>query len=78
VNLAEVEQRHPNIEPLVGDATDLGTWEDDSFDIVFSNSVIEHLETLEAQAAMAREVRRLAPSYWVQTPTSGFPWSLTT
>lgn len=45
-----------------------------SFDLAFSNSVIEHLGTLENQAAMAREVARVARAYWVQTPDIRFPF----
>ncbi len=45
-----------------------------SFDLAFSNSVIEHLGTLENQAAMAREVSRIARAYWVQTPDIKFPF----
>lgn len=44
-----------------------------SFDLAFSNSVIEHLGTAEAQAEMAREVSRVARAYWVQTPDIRFP-----
>jgi hypothetical protein len=73
VNLASESKRHANIESRVGDATDLSEHADGSYDVVFSNSVIEHLFTFEAQAAMAREVQRVARAYWVQTPNYWFP-----
>jgi hypothetical protein len=46
---------------------------DQSFDVVFSNSVIEHVGGEEAQARFAREVIRTGRSYWVQTPNRYFP-----
>ena len=55
------------------DATNLHEFGDASFDIAFSNSVIEHLSTFENQARMAAEVRRVARAYWVQTPNFWFP-----
>jgi SAM-dependent methyltransferase len=72
LNLRPDHQTHPNVEPAVGDVTDL-PYDSLSFDIAFSNSVIEHLFTFEAQRKMAREVSRVAALYWVQTPNFWFP-----
>jgi hypothetical protein len=45
----------------------------DSFDLVFSNSVIEHVGDHERRQAFAHWTRRLATHYWVQTPDRYFP-----
>lgn len=55
-----------------GDATSL-PFEDQSFDIAYSNSVIEHLTTRERQQAFACEARRIAKNVWIQTPARHFP-----
>jgi hypothetical protein len=73
VNIAAEPRVHANIHPREGDASDLVEFRPGDFEVVFSNSVIEHLFTFERQAAMAREVRRLGPAYWVQTPNYWFP-----
>jgi len=73
VNLVPEEQRHENIKPIAGDATDLAQFADSSVDVAFSNSVIEHLFTFENQRRMASEIQRVGKAYWVQTPNFGFP-----
>jgi len=55
-----------------GDGTDL-PFANESFDIAFSNSVIEHVGTWEKQQVFAREARRVARKLWVQTPARSFP-----
>ena len=44
-----------------------------SYDVVFSNSLLEHVGGHAQRAALAREVRALAPRHWVQTPYRYFP-----
>ncbi|MEL6163183.1 MAG: methyltransferase domain-containing protein [Cyanobacteria bacterium J06628_3] len=57
-----------------GDATNLSdTFPDKSFDVVFSNSVIEHVGDESKQADFASEVMRLGKAYWVQTPSNIWP-----
>lgn len=58
--------------PVIGDASKL-PFGDRSFDIAFSNSVIEHVGAWQQQCAFAREVRRVARGLWIQTPARSFP-----
>ncbi len=46
---------------------------DQGVDLVYSNSVIEHLTILPNQQAFAREIARVGRRYYVQTPNRYFP-----
>jgi len=56
---------------LHGDGCALA-FEERSFDIGYSNSVIEHLGTWERQQQFAAELRRVGNALWVQTPARWF------
>jgi hypothetical protein len=59
------------LEQVIGDGCAL-PFVDAAFDLVFSNSVIEHVGTWERQQAFAREARRVGRRLWVQTPAREF------
>lgn len=43
------------------------------FDLVYSNSVIEHVGGHAQRVQFAEQIRKLAPRYWVQVPYKYFP-----
>lgn len=73
LNLQLEKTTHPAIHAVQGDATKMSEFEESSFDLVFSNSVIEHLYTFENQQKMAAEIHRVGKRHFIQTPNSLFP-----
>ena len=72
-NLTEIEVTYPNLKCVVGDARDMKQYNDNEFDIVFSNSVIEHIGDYHEQRLMAEEVKRVGKNFFLQTPNYYFP-----
>jgi len=73
LNLSTSNSGQPHFTEIIGDACDLSRFRDHEFDIVFSNSVIEHVGKPERQAMMASEMVRVGKSLWLQTPNFWFP-----
>jgi len=60
------------ISTTVGDGCNL-EYKDASYEILFSNSVIEHVGDFEKQKDFAKEVRRVGQRIWIQTPAFECP-----
>ncbi|HZR41462.1 MAG TPA: glycosyltransferase [Ktedonobacteraceae bacterium] len=72
-NLTQVETPYSQMKSMAGDARNMHEFKDKEFDVVFSNSVIEHVGTYQQQRQMAEEVQRVGKRYCVQTPNRYFP-----
>lgn len=72
------ESGDDSIVPVTGDACDAVVVLDRelgrrSYDLVFSNAVLEHVGGHANRVRFAQQVRDLAPRHWVQTPYRYFP-----
>jgi hypothetical protein len=67
------KQIYPLSHYLTFDGCDL-PFRDKSFDIVFSNAVLEHILGEGRQAQFARETMRVGESWFVTTPNYWFPF----
>jgi hypothetical protein len=71
VNLASAATDESWLTHVVGDACEVGSL--GTFDLVFSNSLIEHVGGHERRSRLAELVNASAPRCWVQTPYRYFP-----
>lgn len=73
LNLQGQELVEPGFRARVSDATDLSDIDAEQYDVVHSNSVIEHLKTWEGQSRMAQGILRLGLPFWIQCPSYWTP-----
>ena len=73
LNTQPVETSYANVVTILGDARDMHEFRDRQFDVVYSNSVIEHVGGMEDMRKMAQEIQRVGKRYFVQTPNLYFP-----
>lgn len=67
-----LRQRYPEVSYVQGDACAL-PFADGSFDIAFSNAVIEHVGSRDRQALFVQEALRVAGRVFITTPNRWFP-----
>ncbi|VVB54812.1 Methyltransferase domain protein [uncultured archaeon] len=73
LNLSSVEPKYPSVTCVVGDARDMRMFSDKEFDVVFSNSMIEHIPSSDGQRKAAAEMLRVGKRFFIQTPNRNFP-----
>ncbi len=66
------ERTFPEVRLVVADGREL-PFEDNSFDIGFSNAVIEHVGSRESQRRFVEELVRTCRTVFIATPNAGFP-----
>lgn len=69
----KVPEDAKNVRGIIADATNLRDIADQSFDLVYSNSCIEHVGKEPEWEKMAREIKRTGSHFFLQTPNRYFP-----
>ena len=62
-----------NLSFIKKDIRDLNYFDDKEFDLVYSNSLFEHINSFDEQKKLAWEIRRIGIHYFIQTPNFYFP-----
>lgn len=73
LNLKFSEKKKTKFTYIECDACNMKMIADNSFDVAFSNSVIEHVGNFQYQKDFAKEVLRISNKHWIQTPYKYFP-----
>ena len=73
LNIERRETSYKNVVSILGDARNMHEFRNGQFDVVYSNSVIEHVGGMEDMRKMAREIQRVGKWYFIQTPNLYFP-----
>jgi hypothetical protein len=73
VNLEPAEADEPWIDHVVGDACAHPVTGSLRYDLVVSNSLLEHVGGYEQRRRLAEVIHKSAPAHWVQTPNRYFP-----
>ena len=68
LNIKKPEVRNQRFENKAGYGRNMQYFRDNEFDIVFSNSTIEHVGTWTDQQKFARETQRVGKIIYIQTP----------
>jgi hypothetical protein len=72
VPLPNFAREFPSIRCVTASGTDL-PFEEDAFDVAFSNAVVEHVGGRDDQRRFVAELCRVAPRVFLSTPNRWFP-----
>jgi hypothetical protein len=72
VPLPNFAREFPTVSTVTASGTEL-PFEDDAFDVAFSNAVVEHVGGRDRQRTFVAELCRVAPRVFLSTPNRWFP-----